>query len=296
MEKPRRVNADTDMVTTFFPAGPLGFLPVNWYLIKAKEPVLVDTAFPIEREQFLTTLGSMIDPAEIKWIFLTHDDADHAGNLGEMMKVAPNARLVTPFIGMARMADSHEFPIERLLLINPGQKFSVGDREFMVIRPPYWDSPATHGFFDSKTKTLFAADSLGGFIPGPAQDVTDVPEAAFAEGFRTFASAISPWVHLTDQAKFDAHMSAVQRLEPEDDPELARARRERTDGAVAEDALRRASDGAVDGPGPRRDDRHDGGDASAAVATAGRLTEPSSLGQPSKAYVRRLSMPSSSPA
>ena len=63
MEKPRRINADTDIVATFFPAGPLGFLPVNWYLIRAQEPVLVDTAFPIQREQFLTTLGSMIDPA-----------------------------------------------------------------------------------------------------------------------------------------------------------------------------------------------------------------------------------------
>ena len=31
MEKPRRINADTDIVATFFPAGPLGFLPVNWY-------------------------------------------------------------------------------------------------------------------------------------------------------------------------------------------------------------------------------------------------------------------------
>ena len=132
-----------------------------------------------------------------------------------MLKLAPDARVVTPFVGMARMADTHEFPIERLLLINPGQKFSAGDREFTVFRPPNWDSPATHGCFDSKTKTLFCADSLGGFIPGPAENVTDIAEAAFTEGFQTFASALSPWLHLTDQAKFDAHVNAVRQFEPE---------------------------------------------------------------------------------
>jgi flavorubredoxin len=214
MEKPRRVNGDTYIVTTNFPAGPLGVLPINWYLIEAQEPVLVDTGMPIEREQFLTTLGSLIDPAEIKWIFLTHDDNDHAGNLAQAMKVAPNARVIMPFLGFARLADSHELPMDRVRLINPGQSFSAGDREFIVVRPPTWDSPATHGFYDPKNSVLFAADSLGALIPGPAEVVTDVPEAAFLKGLHMFASALSPWIHLVDQSKFDRHLETIRRLEP----------------------------------------------------------------------------------
>jgi flavorubredoxin len=215
MEKPRRVNPDTYIVPTFFPAGHLGLLPVNWYLIEAREPILVDTGMPIEREQFLTTLGSLIDPTEIKWIFLTHDDNDHAGNLAQAMKIAPNARVVTNFLGFARLADTHELPMDRLLLINPGQSFSAGDRELTVIRPPVWDSPATHGFYDSKNRVLYAADSLGVLIPEPAEDVTDVPEAVFTEGFHTFASAVSPWLHLVDQNKFDNQLKTIRRFEPE---------------------------------------------------------------------------------
>jgi flavorubredoxin len=214
MEKPRRVNADTYVVTTNFPAGQLGILPINWYLIEAQEPVLVDTGMPIEREQFLTTLGSLIDPADINWIFLTHDDNDHAGNLAQTMEAAPNARVVIPFIGFARMADSHELPLDRVLLINPGQSFSAGDRELTVVQPPIWDSPATHGLYDPKNSVLFSADSLGAFIPGPAEEVSDVPEAAFAEGFHTFARALSPWMHLVDQSKFDKHLEAVRQLKP----------------------------------------------------------------------------------
>jgi len=132
MRQPRRVTADTHMVMTDFPAAHLGILPVNWYLIEAGEPVLVDTGMPREREQFLTNLGSLIDPADIRWVFLTHDDNDHAGNLGQVMAVAPKARLVTPFVGLARLADSYDFPMERVLLINPGQSFIAGDRELVA--------------------------------------------------------------------------------------------------------------------------------------------------------------------
>jgi flavorubredoxin len=213
LEKPRRVNSDIHVVTTYLPAGQLGVLPVNWYLIKAKEPVLVDTGMPIEREQFLETLRSLIDPVDIKWIFLTHDDNDHAGNLGQVMEAAPNARVVTPFVGFARLADSHVLPIDRMLLINPGQSFSAGDRELGVMRAPIWDSPATHTLYDPKSEVLFAADSLGALIPGPAEDVTDVSEAAYAEGFHTFARALSPWVHLVDQSKFDGHLETFRKLE-----------------------------------------------------------------------------------
>ena len=45
-----------------FPAGPFGFLPINWYLIKAKEPILVDTRMIIERADFVKTLGTLVDP------------------------------------------------------------------------------------------------------------------------------------------------------------------------------------------------------------------------------------------
>lgn len=215
MEKPRRVNPDTYIITTNFPAGPMGILPINWYLLQSKEPVLVDTGMPIERQQFLTTLGSLIDPAEIRWIFLTHDDNDHAGNLAQAMEAAPNARVVIPFIGFARLADSHELPMDRVLIINPGQSFSVGDRELTVMRPPTWDSPATHGLYDPRNSTLFVADALGAFIPEPAEEVADVPEEAFLRLFSTFASALSPWIHLVDQGKFDQLLYAVRDLGPE---------------------------------------------------------------------------------
>jgi flavorubredoxin len=40
----------------------MGFLPVNAFVIKAREPVLVDTGMGIDGEEFMKALESIIDP------------------------------------------------------------------------------------------------------------------------------------------------------------------------------------------------------------------------------------------
>jgi len=48
----------------------MGFLPVNAFVIKAREPVLVDTGMGIESEEFMKALESIIDPQDLKWVWL----------------------------------------------------------------------------------------------------------------------------------------------------------------------------------------------------------------------------------
>lgn len=213
MEAPQRINDETYAIPTFFPAGPFGFLPINWYLIKAKEPILIDTGMIVERDDFVKTLGSLVDPKDIKWIFLTHDDHDHSGNLQEvMMELAPEARLVTNLLSVLRLGDTWEVPMNRIYAINPGQSFTAGDREFATVRPPIFDGPSSIALYDGKTETLFSVDSFGALIPAPAQDINDVPEQAFTEGFNLFNRIMSPWTAWVDQSKFDRVLEDVRRL------------------------------------------------------------------------------------
>ncbi len=89
MNSPYRVATDTYAFSSHLQAGPFGYLAVNCYLVQGKDPVLVDTGMPIDREDFLRNLWSLVDPEELHWIVLTHDDNDHAGNLREVMEAAP---------------------------------------------------------------------------------------------------------------------------------------------------------------------------------------------------------------
>lgn len=48
--KTRRVTADIHVLASEFPAPGLGVLPVNAYLLKAREPVLIDAGQPRDAE------------------------------------------------------------------------------------------------------------------------------------------------------------------------------------------------------------------------------------------------------
>ena len=73
--------ADIDVLTSSFPIPGFGSIPINAFVLHGSEPLLVDTGAVVERDEFMTALRSVIDPADLKWIWLTHPDFDHIGAL-----------------------------------------------------------------------------------------------------------------------------------------------------------------------------------------------------------------------
>ena len=76
---------DIDVLTSSFPIPGFGLVPINAFVLHGPEPVLVDTGAVVEREEFMTALRSVIDPADLKWIWLTHTDFDHIGALPQLL-------------------------------------------------------------------------------------------------------------------------------------------------------------------------------------------------------------------
>jgi flavorubredoxin len=193
----------------------LGYLPMNAFLITCDEPVLVDTGFTPHHDDLFTQLRSLIDPKDLKWIFLTHEDQDHAGNLQALLQAAPCARLVTNFVGFAKLGGDAVVPLDRIYLANNGQSFMAGDRCLRLIRPPAFDSGATTGLFDAQTRTFFSVDAFGALIPQPTSDLASIPDADFRAGFNLFNSANHPWLHLVDPTRFNSELDTVRNLQPE---------------------------------------------------------------------------------
>ncbi len=77
---------------------------MNAYVVLAEESVLIDSGIGFDREEFINALSSVLDPAALRWVWLTHDDADHTGSIERVMEMAPNTRLVTNALCALRMA------------------------------------------------------------------------------------------------------------------------------------------------------------------------------------------------
>jgi flavorubredoxin len=214
MDKAHQAMSDIEVLPSHFPIPSMGFLPVNAFVIKAKEPVLVDTGMGIEREEFMKALESIIDPQDLRWVWLTHDDADHTGNIQKVLEAAPSARLAANSLAVLRMSTAWPVPMHRVYWLNSGDSITVGDRKLTAVRPPLFDNPTTIGIYDNKSEALFSADCFGAIIPSRAQNADDVIERDLAQGITSWASADSPWVHMVKPSEFSQALDRIRQMAP----------------------------------------------------------------------------------
>jgi flavorubredoxin len=214
MDKPYQAMPDIEILPAHFPIPGMGFLAVNAFVIKAGEPVLVDTGMGIESKEFMETLESVIDPKDLRWVWLTHDDADHTGNLQKVLEAAPSARLAANSLAVLRMSTAWPVPMHRVFWLNSGDSISVGDRKLIAVRPPLFDNPTTIGIYDSKSEAFFSADCFGAIIPSPAGNADDLTHGDLSQGMIGWESADSPWVHMVEPGVFTKALDRIRQLAP----------------------------------------------------------------------------------
>ena len=213
MLAPQETAADWRVLPAFIPVGGMGVLAVNSFLLKGREPVLVDTGLAALGDAVLDALSGEIDLEDLRWIWLSHTDADHIGNLDSILARAPKAQVVTNFLGAGKMMMlGHD--MTRVHVLDAGQALTLPDRVLHPIRPPYYDAPETHGFIDSATRVLFAADAFGALLPEPVDSVDAVDDAVLRDGLVAWSTIDAPWLQVADRGRLGATLAAVDRLAP----------------------------------------------------------------------------------
>src|SRR5690606_630028 len=150
--------------------------------------VLVDTGLAVLGGRFMSALEQAIDPASLRWIWITHPDADHVGNLGTILERAPRARVVASRHVLRRMA-ALRFPLAHAVPLEPGQRLEVGDRELLAVEPPTLDTAETTGLIDTRAGVLFSADCFGAILPAPVAEATQVGDVLLRLGTAAWARA-----------------------------------------------------------------------------------------------------------
>lgn len=206
---------DVTVLSDYAEVPGLGFLPVNAFVLHAEQPVVIDTGLSTADKDFVSALAEVLDPADVRWVWLTHPDRDHTGGLWSLLEAAPQARLVSTFLGVGIMSCQWEVPLDRVYLLNPGQVLGVGDRGLHAFRPPLFDSPATTGFLDDSSGALFSSDCFGAPLPS-AELATCADVRAVGEEVRDlqllWASVDSPWVHHVDPVSYRATVDPIRAM------------------------------------------------------------------------------------
>jgi flavorubredoxin len=215
METPYRAAGDVFVIPSSETAPGCGVLPVNAYLIRDRRPVLVDTGLALERDDFLDTLWSLVDPDDLAWIFLTHDDRDHAGNLLQVIEAAPRAGLVMNYMALSKLNEGVSgLPIDRVRVVNPGQVFDTGARELSVLQPPVYDSPGTVGLYDPDADLALTVDAFGSYLPELVRNLSEVSESDLRSGLADFNRANHPWINLLDRSRLEQELAELVHVNP----------------------------------------------------------------------------------
>lgn len=205
---------DIEVLTRSFPIPGFGLVPINAYVIKGPEPILVDTGAVVDSEVFLEALAKVIDPAELRWLWLTHADFDHMGSLHAVLAANPRIKVITTFLGVGIMSLSAPLPMDRVHLVNPGESITLGNRTLTAVRPPVFDNPSTTGFYDDRSGAFFSSDCFGALLSSVPQNAEDLSDNDLRDGQVFWATVDSPWLHKADRTVLGAELEGIRRMAP----------------------------------------------------------------------------------
>lgn len=213
--QPQKIGKDTYLIRSTFGEGeaPL-FVHVNSMVIAGPEPIVVDTGTVANREQWMADVFSIVEPDDIRYVFLSHDDHDHVGNLVPLLEAAPHATLITTWFSQERLAGDLHIPLHRVRWVNDGETFDAGGRTLAAVRPPLYDAPTTRGLYDPTSGVYWAVDTYGTTLERAVDDVADLDPSFWDEQFIAMNRMNSPWHELVDQNLFGREVDRVEHLAP----------------------------------------------------------------------------------
>jgi flavorubredoxin len=209
--RPVQISPDAHLIQSFWkqPGAPVG-VHINSMVLASRQPVVFDTGVPADRQGWLDAVTSVVEPDDVAWIVLTHDDHDHVGNLATAVEQFPNATVVASWWITERLTGAVELDPRRMRWVVSGETLDIGDRTLVFERPPLFDSPTTRAVFDPSTGLYWGGDL--GAAPG-ADPIVHADEASADEVAGSFVVAQrwnSPWFEMLDDR---AYQAAVSRLD-----------------------------------------------------------------------------------
>jgi flavorubredoxin len=206
--------ADIEVLTSNYAVPGYGLIAINAFVVKGSEPLLVDTGAAFQSDEFMAALQSVIEPGELRWLWLTHTDFDHIGALQRLLAENPRLHVITTFLGVGIMGLSAPLPLDRVHFVNPGEKIVLGNRTLTAVKPPVFDNPSTTGFYDDVSGAFFSSDCFGALLPNIPRNAEDLPEEDLRDGQIFWATVDSPWLHKVDRHLFAQELENIRRMAP----------------------------------------------------------------------------------
>ena len=162
----------------------------NSYLIIDEKITLVDGVKHYMSAENLARIESQTDFSKLAYVVVNHVEMDHSGNIPEIMKLAPQAQIVTNMAGKMALEAHFDTTGWQYVIVKSGESLSIGKHtlEFMTTPMLHWpDSMMT---YVKEDKLLLSNDGFGQHYASSALMVKDAPFDMVMENAKSYYANI----------------------------------------------------------------------------------------------------------
>ncbi len=160
----------------------------NAYLVKgSKKTALIDTVDPPMASVLIDNLNQL-GVKNIDYVIAHHAEQDHSGTLPQILKLYPNAMVVTTPKCKDLLTNLLLIPESKITTVKDGGTLSLGDKTLEFIYAPWVHWPETMLTYLREDKILFTCDFFGSHLATSNLYVTD--EATVYEAAKRYYAEI----------------------------------------------------------------------------------------------------------
>lgn len=174
-------------------------------------PLLFDSGSHIHSGQIMDELRTLLGDTAPGYVFLTHTELPHTGNIRTILDAWPGAKLVCSSAILPHVELPWWVRDDQVQFAYPGTEGTYGGRPISFLDGILKDQPGTHWMYDAQTGTLFTADAFGYLFPLEADQVFDdeLADGVPCDWVRRYHEAAFRFLPMVSGAKVNADIAKV---------------------------------------------------------------------------------------
>jgi flavorubredoxin len=191
----------------------------NSYLVKgSKSCALIETVKAKFYDSYLSTIKTLVDPAQIDYIVMNHTEPDHSGSLESILAEAQSARVVASKNGATFVKGILNRDID-VQMVGDGDSIDLGGVTLEFIQAPFLHWPDTMFTFVREHGVLFPCDFLGSHFADEKMFDDQVDDFGHARSYY-FDHIIRPFKEFAVRAMDKIEDLPIQMIAPSHGPIL----------------------------------------------------------------------------
>lgn len=165
----------------------------NAYVLKTNEGcILFETVKEKFFDEYLEKLQSITSLEDIKYIVVNHTEPDHAGSVGKLIELAPNATIVGTLHAIKYLGNIINMPFKSQR-VKENDIIKLGNKTLRFLMVPQLHWPDTMYTYIQEDKVLVTCDSFGAHYSGDTvlrSELEPSKEADFLSAYKYYYDMI----------------------------------------------------------------------------------------------------------